>query len=152
MRNFTRTKTEEEFENKILEIKRVVRVTSGGKRFRFKVIVVIGDGKGTVGLGIGKADDISKAIDKAKRQAKKNLLTFNLVDQRTIPFEVEKTYKSSKVLLKPSAKGNGIVAGGTVRIVCRLAGIQDITSKAYGSANKLNRARAVLLALKEFAK
>ncbi len=152
MRNFTRTKTEEEFESKILEIKKVVRVTSGGKRFRFKIIVIAGDKKGTVGLGVGKADDISKAIDKAKKQAKKNMLKFKLVDDRTIPFEIEKTYKASKVLLKPSAKGNGIVAGGTVRIVCRLAGIQDITSKSYGSANKLNRAKAVLLALKEFTK
>ena len=152
MNQFTATKPKEDFRIEVLEIKRVTRVTSGGKRFRFKAIIIIGDGKGSVSLGVGKAGDVSKAIEKAKKQAKKRLMKISLFEGRTIPFEVRKKYKSSSILLKPAPKGKGIIAGGTARIVCRLVGIQDITAKSQGSANKLNKAKATLLALKSFAK
>lgn len=145
-------KNEDEFESEILEIKRVTRVTAGGKRFRFKAIVVTGDKNGSVGLGIGKSDDVSKSIEKANQQARKHLIKISLFESRTIPFEVKKKYKASEVLLKPAAKGKGIVAGGVVRIICRLAGISDITAKSLGSKNKLSKARATLLTLSEFSK
>lgn len=152
MSQFTATRPKEEFKTEVLEIKRVTRVTSGGKRFRFKAIVIIGDEKGSVSLGIGKAGDVSKAIEKAKKQAKKHLMKLSLFEGRTVPFEVREKYKSSSVLLKPAPRGKGIIAGGTVRIICRLAGIQDITAKSQGSANKLNKAKATLLALEAFVK
>ncbi len=141
-----------EFEQKILNIRRVTRVTSGGKRLNFSVYVVAGDKKGKVGVGTGKANDTSVAIDKAYRNAKKNMLTLNLTKDMSIPHEVSAKYCSGRVLIMPTP-GRGNNAGSAVRSVIELAGIKDITAKIISpSKNKLNIARAAVLALSAFDK
>jgi small subunit ribosomal protein S5 len=139
-----------EFDQKILTIRRVTRVASGGRRFSFSVAIVLGNRKGSVGVGIGKAGDTSLAIDKATRNAKKNLLKLSLTKTSSIPHEVAVKYSSARVLLRP-AKGRGIIAGSALRDVLDLAGVKDVSGKIFsGSKNKLNIARAAIKALSEF--
>lgn len=138
-----------EYEQKLLEVSRVVRVVAGGRRFRFRVAVVIGNQKGKVGLGVSKGQDVAMGVEKAVAHAKKNLITIPLV-KGTIPHEVEGKQDRAHVLLKPGREGGGIVAGGSVRIVCELAGINNISAKIIGrTSNKLNNARATMKALKQ---
>jgi small subunit ribosomal protein S5 len=136
-----------EFEQKLLDLARVTRVVKGGRRFRFRATLVIGDRKGRVGVGVSKGSDVSDAIQKAYNDAKKNLITVNL-DGNTISHDVSMKLGSAKVLLKPASEGRGIIAGGAVRSVVDLAGIRDIVSKSLGSSNKLNVARTTVAALK----
>jgi len=137
----------DEFESKLLDLARVTKVTGGGKTLRFRAVVAVGNKNGKVGLGTSKGLDVSQAIDKATRFAKKNIITVPIV-QGTIPHEVEAKYGPSKVLLKPQQRGRGLVAGGTVRIICDLAGIKDISSKILSrTTNKLNNAKATMVAL-----
>lgn len=138
---------EEKFEQVLLEIRRVTRVVAGGKRFRFRAVIVIGDKNGKVGVGVAKGADVSGAVDKAVKEAKKSLIPVKLHDG-TISHEVKSKYGSAKILLKPTKKGRGIIAGKTMRVVCSLAGIENITGKVLGSSNKLNNARATIEALK----
>ncbi|MFA6797130.1 MAG: 30S ribosomal protein S5 [Candidatus Paceibacterota bacterium] len=141
-----------EFEQKILNIRRVTRVTSGGKRLNFSVYIVAGDKKGKVGVGTGKANDTSLAIDKAYRNARKNMITLNLTKEMSIPHEVSAKYCSGRVVIMPTP-GRGNNAGSAVRSVIELAGIKDITAKIVSpSKNKLNMARATILALSAFDK
>jgi small subunit ribosomal protein S5 len=141
-----------EFDQKILNIRRVTRVTSGGKRLNFSVYVVAGDKKGKVGVGTGKANDTSVAIDKAYRNAKKNMITLNLTKDMSIPHEVSAKYCSGRIVIMPTP-GRGISAGSAVRSVIELAGVKDITAKIVSpSKNKLNMARATILALSAFDK
>lgn len=141
-----------EFEQKILNIRRVTRVTSGGKRLNFSVYIVAGDKKGKVGVGTGKANDTSLAIDKAYRNARKNMITLNLTKDMSIPHEVGAKYCSGKVVIMPTP-GRGNNAGSAVRSVIELAGIKDVTAKIISpSKNKLNMARATILALSAFDK
>lgn len=141
-----------EFEQKILNIRRVTRVTSGGKRLNFSVYVVAGDKKGKVGVGTGKANDTSVAIDKAYRNAKKNMFHLNLTKNMSIPHEVSAKYCSGRVVIMPTP-GRGNNAGSAVRNVIELAGIKDVTAKIISpSKNKLNMARAAVLALSVFDK
>lgn len=143
-------KEEQEFDQKVLDVARVARMQAGGRRFRFRTIVAVGDGKGRVGLGLGKGADIMQAIEKAGRKAKKNLIKITL-DKHTLPFAVETKYKSARVLLKPAAEGRGVIAGGSVRILCELAGIKNVSAKILSrTTNKLNVARATLKAFKMF--
>ncbi len=136
-----------EFEQKMLNIRRVARVATGGRRFSFSVAIVAGDKKGKVGVGLGKANDTSLAIDKALRDAKKNMITVNTTKTMSIAHEVESKYCSAKIVIRP-APGRGVVAGSAVRNVLDLAGIKDITAKILsGSKNKLNIARAAVDAL-----
>ncbi len=136
-----------EYEQKLLDVARVVRVVAGGRRFRFRVVAVVGDRKGKVGVGVAKGQDVSLAMEKASANAKKHLIRVPLVNE-TIPFKTEARYASSHVLLRPGLKGKGIVAGGAVRVVCELAGISNITAKILSnSKNKLNNARATIEAL-----
>lgn len=138
-----------EFDQKVLDIRRVTRVVAGGKRFRFRATVVLGDHKGRVGVGVDKGADTSESIEKAVRAAKKNLITV-LIKNNTIPHEVVGKFSSARVILKPASEGHGIVAGGPVRAVVSLAGIGDISSKILGTTtNKLNNARATIEALKK---
>ena len=138
-----------EFEQKVLDIRRVTRVVAGGKRFRFRATVVLGNHKGHVGVGISKGADTSAAIEKAVRVAKKNLILVP-IKNNTIPHEVIGKFSSAVVLLKPAGEGRGIVAGGPVRVVAGLAGIINVTSKILGTTtNKLNNARATIEALKK---
>lgn len=141
-----------EFDTKIISIRRVTRVASGGRRFTFSVAVVSGDRKGRVGVGLGKAGDTSLAIDKATRNAKKNMIKVILSPSMTIPHMVNAKYSSARVMIMP-ARGRGVVAGTAVRNVIELAGIKDICAKLLsGSKNKLNIAKVTIKALSELSK
>ncbi len=136
-----------EFESKLLDLARVSRSTTGGKRLRFRAVVVVGNKAGKIGLGVAKAADVAQAVEKATRLAKKHLIEIPII-QDTIPHQVEAKFGAAKVLLKPQKKGRGLVAGGTIRVVCSLAGIKNISSKVLGrTRNKLNNAQATINAL-----
>ncbi len=136
------------FEEQVVSINRVTKVTQGGRQLRFAATVVIGDRKGQVGMGTGKANEVPDAIKKAIQAANKNLIKVDLVDKRTIPHQVNGKCGAAKVLLKPASPGTGIIAGGPVRAVLELAGMRDILSKALGSRTAINMVRATFDALK----
>lgn len=139
-----------EFDQKIISIRRVTRVVSGGRRFSFSVALVAGDRNGSVGVGVGKASDTALAIEKAFRDAKRNMVTIRRTEDGSIPHDVEAKYTSSIVTLRPS-KGKGLVAGSSVRTVLDLGGIKDVSGKLLSrSKNKLNNARATIKALEKF--
>lgn len=139
-----------EYESRMLDLARVVRVSAGGKRLRFRAVVVVGNKTGKVGLGIGKGADVSQAVEKATRDAKNNTIVVAMTQGGTIPFSVEARSNSAHILLRPQTKGRGLVAGGTVRVVCELAGIKDVSSKILGrTGNKLNNATATIMALEK---
>jgi len=137
-----------EFEEKVIAIDRVTRVVKGGRRFRFRSTVVIGDGNGRVGVGVGKGGEVQSSIAKAVAKAKRDMITVPLKD-RTIPHEVEVRFSGARVLLKPASQGTGVIAGGAVRNVVEVAGIHDLLSKSLGSSNKVNTAYATVAALKQ---
>lgn len=139
-----------EFDQKIVSIRRVTRVVAGGRRFSFSVSMVVGDKKGAVGVGVGKASDTALAIDKALRDAKNTMVTIKRTKEGSVPHDVEAKYTSSHVLIKPS-QGKGLVAGSSVRTVLELAGIKDVSAKLLSrSKNKLNNAKAAVKALEKF--
>jgi len=141
-----------EFDQKMLNIRRVARVATGGRRFSFSVAIVAGDKKGKVGVGLGKSGDTSMAIDKALRNAKKNMITVNVTKTNSIAHEVSSKYCSARITIRP-APGRGVVAGSAVRNVLDLAGVKDVTAKIHsGSKNKLNIARAAVDALSKLGK
>lgn len=151
-KKFDNKKPKDEFESKLLDLARVTRVTKGGRRLRFRAVMVVGDKKGRVGVGVDKGLDVSQAIEKAIRAAKKSLIIVD-VSRDTIPYEVNSKFGAAKIMLKPQSKGRGLVAGGTVRVICSLAGIKNISSKMLGKTrNKLNNARATILALEKLPK
>jgi len=138
-----------EFESKLLDLARVTRVVAGGRRFRFRAVMVVGNKTGKVGVGVAKGMDVAQAIEKATRLAKKNFIEIPIIEN-TIPHEVTAKLGAARVLLKPQKKGKGLVAGGVVRIICTLAGIKNISSKLLGrTGNKLNNARATIEAFKK---
>jgi len=145
----SRSFVKDEFETKLLDLARVTRVTGGGKRLRFRAVVVAGDRKSKIGIGIDKGKDVSQAIEKATARAKKNLINVVIVEG-TIPHQVEAKVGPARILLKPQRRGRGLVAGGAVRAICDLAGIKNVSSKILSrSKNKLNNARATIEALKK---
>jgi small subunit ribosomal protein S5 len=143
----------EEFKEKVLDMRRVTRVVAGGKRFRFRCTLVLGDERGRVGIGVAKGIDVQQAIAKAKADAKKNIIMVDLKDGRTIAHEVTAKYSAAKVLLKPASAGHGLRAGGSVRFVLSFVGIKDGTAKVLGrTPNKLTNALATIEALKKIKK
>ncbi|HTK05224.1 MAG TPA: 30S ribosomal protein S5 [Candidatus Eisenbacteria bacterium] len=138
---------DKEFDQRILELARVTRVTKGGKRMRFRACVIIGDRKGRVGFGLAKGLDVQASVQKAATQAKKKLITVPIV-QETIPHAVHMKFAAASLILMPAPKGTGIKAGGAVRVVLELAGVPNASAKILGSNNKINNTKATFNALK----
>ena len=136
------------FEELVIDVKSVVKVTKGGRRRRYSATVVVGDRKGKVGLGIGKANEVPDAIKKAIQDANKKMITIPLIDGRTVAHEMVGTSGAARVIIKPAPAGTGIIAGGAVRAILELAGIRDVVSKSLGARTKINTATAALNALK----
>lgn len=141
-------RTHDEFENEIIDIRRVSKVTKGGRNLRFRVTIVVGDKDGQVGVGVGSTTEIPRAIQQAIRDAKKNLIRVNL-NEKTIPHEVIGRFKAGHVLLKPAHPGTGVIAGTTVGAICRLAGIDDVLTKSIGTTNPLTLSRAAIHGLSQ---
>ena len=146
-KKFEKKEEKKLYEDKIISIGRVTKVTKGGRNFRFSVTVAVGDRKGKVGIGTGKSNEIPEAVTKAIKAAEKNMITIDLVDNRTISHEVIGTCGAAKVLIRPAKEGRGIIAGGPVRVILDLAGVKDVVSKSLGSNTKINTSRATMDAL-----
>lgn len=138
-----------EFEERVVEISRVSRVVKGGRRIRFRVLIVIGDQKGKIGYGIAKGNEIAVAVKKAVSAAKKRMITVPVIND-TIPYEVTQDFGSARVFLKPASQGTSVVAGGVVRVIAELAGIKNLLSKTIGTSNKVNNVKTVFKALSSF--
>lgn len=141
-------KEKPEFEEVVVEVNRVTRVVKGGRRLRFRALVVVGDRNGRVGAGIAKGQEVQSAVQKASLSAKKNLVKVPITENRSIPHDIEVSYGATQVVLKPAAVGTSVIAGGPVRAVVTLAGIENILSKSIGSNNKMNVVMATMNALK----
>lgn len=140
-----------EFDSRTLELARVTRVTKGGKRMRFRALVIVGDHKGRVGFALAKGADVQMSVDKATRKAQKAVVTIPFV-RGTIPHAVEAKWSAAKILLKPAPKGTGIKAGGAVRAVLEIAGVPNVVSKILGSGNKINNVKATFVALSKLSR
>jgi small subunit ribosomal protein S5 len=140
----------DDMESVILDLARVTRVQQGGKRLRFRACIGVGNQKGKVGIGIAKGADVAIAVEKATRRAKKLVIDVPITENGAIPHAIRLKFKAAKILLKPTAVGSGIKAGGVIRILCELAGIKNISAKMLGSNNKVTNAQAVILAFGKF--
>jgi len=145
--DFKRNEEKDELERKLVAVNRVTKVVKGGRNMRFSALVVVGDKKGRVGIGTGKANEVPEAIEKAVSSAKKHMVPIAL-QGTTIPHEVHGTFGKGHVLMRPAPEGTGVIAGGSVRAVVELAGIKDITTKSFGSSNPANCVKAVMEGLK----
>lgn len=137
-----------EFDEEVIQIDRVTRVVKGGRRLRFRATVAIGDRKGRVGIGIGKSNEVSGAIQKAVAKAKKSLIKVPIT-QGTIPHYIKVKFKSARVLMMPASPGTGVIAGGAIRKVLDLAGVHNVLSKSFGSSNRVNASKVAIKALSE---
>lgn len=141
----------DEFEKRVLQVSRVARTVRGGKRIRFRVLVIVGNRAGKVGIGIGKASEVVNAVEKATRVARKNIINAPIVNE-TIPHQIEHSLGSAHIILKPAKQGTSIIAGGALRTICELAGIKNVVGKILGTANKINNSKVTIEALKILAK
>jgi small subunit ribosomal protein S5 len=137
-----------ELQERVVQINRVAKVVKGGRRFNLSTLVVVGDGNGHIGIGMGKAAEVPEAIRKGVEAAKKNMISVRL-QEHTIPHEIAQEYKTAKVILLPAAPGTGVIAGGGVRAVLEAAGVRDVLTKSLGSRNKVNVVRATFEALRQ---
>ena len=137
----------DDYKDEVIDIRRVTKVTKGGRTLHFSATVAVGDEKGLIGIGSGKSSEVVEAIKKARMQAVKNIHKITIVDERTISHEMIGTNGAAKVMIKPAKAGTGVIAGGPVRTVLELAGVKDVVSKSLGSNTKINTARATLNAL-----
>lgn len=142
-----RNREETNWEEKVVEVKRVTKVVKGGKKLSFRAVLIIGNENGQIGVGVGKASDVIGAVKKGVTEAKKNIINIPLTKHSSIPHPIYGRSGASTIILRPSATGSGVIAGGATRIVLELAGIKNILAKQLGSSNTLNNARAVLNAL-----
>ena len=142
-----RERENQEFAERVIDINRVTRVVKGGKRLRFRTLVIIGNQKNQVGFGIGKASDVSQSIGKAIEKARRNLQTVTLTAEGTLPYPVEGKFKKARVLVKPAPPGTGVIAGGAIRVALELAGVKNVVSKALGSGDKVSNTVATIQAL-----
>jgi len=142
---------QKEFDQRILDLARVTRVTKGGKRMRFRTCVIIGDRKGRVGYGVAKGADVAASVNKAVTQAKKRMINV-LIINGTIPHAVHQKFSAASIIIKPAPKGTGIKAGGAIRVVLELAGVPNAVGKILGSNNKINNAKATMKALQSLMK
>ena len=147
MQKRTQDSKEKQFEELVIDVKSVVKVNKGGRQRRYSATVVIGDRKGRVGLGIGKANEVPDAIKKALQDAQKNIIVVPLMEGRTVPHEATGTAGAARVIIKPAAAGTGLVAGGAMRPVLESAGVTDVLAKSKGSSNPHNLVKATILAL-----
>jgi len=152
-KNFKKSKRQErepkEFDEEVLQIDRVTRVVKGGRRLRFRCLVAIGDRKGRVGVGVGKATEVVNGIKKAVARAKGSLINVPLTDVDSIPHEVKIKHKASRFFIMPASSGTGVIAGGSLRKILSLAGIKNVLSKNYGTNNKMVNAQAAIMALQK---
>mgnify|MGYP000893978671 FL=1 len=146
-KNKKRNESVTEYEERLIKVSRVSKVTKGGKKISFRAIAVIGNKNGKVGIGVAKADDVIDAFKKAKTDAKKNLISIELTKSLTISHDITGNFGACKVIMRPSIEGSGVIAGGAVRTVLEVAGIKNVIAKQLGSNNLLNNARASILAL-----
>ncbi|MBU0766542.1 30S ribosomal protein S5 [Patescibacteria group bacterium] len=146
-RSDRRSREPKEFEETTLSVDRVTRVVKGGRRLRFRTVVVIGNKKGKVGLGTGKASEVQASVKKAAADAKRNMISVPIVNG-TIPHEIDQKFKAARIRLLPAREGTGIIAGGALRVILEHAGVRNVLSKRYGTTNKLVNAQAVMKALK----
>ncbi len=145
-----RTHEKKEYEDRVLEIQRVSRVVKGGRRIRFRALVIVGNHNGKIGVGVAKANEVTEAVRKASEKAKKRFITVPIING-TIPHEITVKHGGAKVMLRPATQGTSIVAGGSVRTVAELAGLTDLLAKSMGSSNKINNVLATLKAFQSFS-
>jgi len=146
-KKFNNPRKQDDYKDEVIAIRRVTKVTKGGRTLHFSATVAVGNERGLIGIGSGKSNEVVEAIKKARMQAVKNIHKITIVDERTISHEMIGTNGAAKVMIKPAKAGTGVIAGGPVRTVLELAGVKDVVSKSLGSNTKINTARATLNAL-----
>lgn len=146
-----RERPKSEYEEHVLQVDRVSRTVKGGKRVRFRALVIIGNRNGKIAMGVGKAAEVQAAVQKATTIAKKNILEIPIVNE-TIPYPVDIHHGAAHIILKPAKPGTSVIAGGTIRVICNLSGIRNLVAKILGTANKINNAQTMMLALEQMAK
>lgn len=149
--NQRKEKVKSEFEEFVLQVDRVSRTVKGGKRARFRALVIIGNRNGKVSMGVGKAAEVASAVAKATTVAKKHILEIPIING-TLPYPIDIKNGAAHIILKPAKEGTSVIAGGTIRVICNLAGIRNLVAKILGTANKINNAQTTMLALEKIAK